>query len=73
MASSFLMQIVDTRTNTVVEFEPGKTVEIDFVTDVVSRVIAKGVGVFRTQEHVAKDVRDAIEEAIYGLKLKIKP
>lgn len=73
MASSFTMQIVDKRTGSVVEFEPGLTVEMDFITDVVQRVLDKGVGVFRTEAHVAADIRSGIEEAIYALKVKVKP
>ena len=73
MASSFRMQIVDTRNGKVVEFEPGLSVEVNFVDDCVTRVIAKGVGFGRTQAHVAQDVRDAIEESIHALKIKVKP
>jgi hypothetical protein len=67
------MQIVDTRNGKVVEFEPGLSVEVNFVDDCVIRMIAKGVGFGRTQAHVAQDVREAIEEAILALKLKVKP
>lgn len=67
------MQIVDRSTDSVVEFEPGLTVEIDFIADCVRRILDKGVGVLKTQEHVAADIRSGIEEAILALKLKVTP
>lgn len=67
------MQIVDTRSGKVVEFEPGLSVEVNFIDDCVTRVIAKGVGFGRTQAHVEKDIRAAIEEVIHALKVKVKP
>lgn len=67
------MQIVDTKTSEVVEFEPGLKVELDFVTDCVTRIVTKGVGLFKTQAHVETDVRKGIEEAIFALKSKVKP
>ena len=73
MASMFVMQIVDKRSGEVVQFEPGLSVEINFIDDCVTRILAKGVGVFRTQAHVAQDVRLGIEEAIHALKRKVKP
>jgi len=66
------MQIVDTKTGNVVEFEPGLSVEVNFVDDCVTRTLAKGVGIGRTRAHVARDIRDAIEEAIHALKIKVK-
>lgn len=41
MASRFKMQIVDSVTNYVVEFEPGRSVETDFVTACVNRILLK--------------------------------
>lgn len=67
------MQIVDKRSGNVVEFEPGLSVEINFIDDCVNRILAKGVGVFRTQDHVSQDIRDGITEAIQELKIKVKP
>lgn len=66
------MQIIDKRSGTVVEYEPGLSVEINFIDDCVTRILAKGVGFFRTEAHVSTDVRAAIEEAIHALKLKVK-
>lgn len=73
MASSFKMQIVDTRTGQVVEFEPGLSVEVNFIDDCVNRILAKGVGFWRTEKHVSQDIRDGIEQAIQFLKVKVRP
>lgn len=68
----FLLQIVDKLHNEVVQFEPGLSVEINFIDDCVTRAISKGIGLGRTSNHVAQDIRDAIEESIYELKLKVR-
>ena len=67
------MQIVDKRTGDIVQFEPGLSVEVNFIDDCVTRVLAKGVGIGRTQAHVAQDIRNGVEEAIHALKLKVRP
>jgi hypothetical protein len=72
MYSDYLMQVVDKLHNEVVQFEPGLSVEVNFIDDCVTRAIAKGVGIGRTSNHVAQDIRDAIEEAIYELKRKVR-
>lgn len=64
------MQIVDTQTGAVVEYEPGQRVEMDFVADAAARIIAKGVAL-KTTTHVQKDIIDGLNEAIYALKLKV--
>lgn len=73
MASRYLMQVVDRQTGEIVQFEPGQVVETDFVTDCVAQVVRLGVGLGRTSDHVAADVRQGIEEAILALKLKVRP
>lgn len=67
------MQIIDTATQGVVEWEPGRAVETDFIKDCVDRILAKGVGLLRSQSHVEEDIKAGIEEAIFALKLKVKP
>lgn len=71
--SIYKMQIIHAESNTVVEFEPGREIECDFIVDCVERIIAKGVGVFRTSAHVEQDVKDGIQEAIFALKSKVRP
>lgn len=71
MTSKFLLQIVDKTSGKVVQFEPGKSVEIDLVEDCVKRILTKGVGLLKTEAHVEQDIRDGISEAIKNLKAKI--
>ena len=73
MASRFLMQIIDRKTGEVVQFEPGKVVETDFVEDCVEQVVRLGVGLGRTSNHVAADVRQGLEDAIWSLKRRVRP
>lgn len=74
MASKFRLQIIDTITGNVVAggIEPGRREELDFISDIVQRTLAKGVGFFRTENHVAEDLYDAIEEAILELKKTVR-
>lgn len=71
MTSHFRMQIVDTRTGDVVEWEPGLKVETDFIEDIIVRTRLRGVGLFKTTQHVENDLRVALDEAIFDLKRKI--
>lgn len=71
--SRFRLQIVDTTNAKVCEWEPGRAVEIDFVQDCITKIVSKGVGLGRTSAHVAKDIEDGINEAIFNLKAKVKP
>lgn len=73
MTSRFKMQILDSITGDLVEWEPGLRIESEFITDCVSRILAKGVGMFRTSDHVGKDISNGIEEAILDLKRKVNP
>jgi len=72
MASSFLMQIVNKSNGEIVQFEPGLSVEVNFVDACVTKILEKGVGLGRTSKHVANDIRDGIEETIQELKNKIR-
>jgi hypothetical protein len=73
MASRYLMQIVDRDTGDVVRYEPGQVVESDFVEDCVEQIVRLGVGLGRTTDHVAADIRRGIEDAIYALKRQVRP
>jgi hypothetical protein len=46
----------------------GGQLEIDLIETCVKHILAKGVGVFRTETHVEQDIRDGIREAIMALK-----
>lgn len=67
------MQVVDRVSGTIINFEPGLSVEVNFIDDCVTKIIARGVGLLRTSNHVEQDIRDGIEEAILALKSQVKP
>lgn len=74
MASQFWLQIVSKDAPSVVlQIEPGRQAERDFVADVVTRAVAKGVGLFRTEAQVETAIREAIQESIFDLKQQITP
>jgi hypothetical protein len=63
----FKLQIV-TPEGDLVRFPGGGALEREFVEMCVKAILAKGVGLFRTENHVEIDVREAITETIYSLK-----
>lgn len=72
MSSRFLLQIVDRKTNAVIQIEPGLAAEKAFVDDVVERLGEMKVGVGRTKATVAECVRTALELAILDLKTQVR-
>lgn len=68
MASDFLIQVVHKATGDVVSWAPGLEVEKEFETELLNRVRAKGVGLFRTEAHVIDDVAVALRELLFDLK-----
>ena len=72
MASEYVVQIVHKASKQVVKsWDPGLLVEKEFEQEIVARVREKGVGVFRTEAHVLRDVREAIREVLYELKVMV--
>lgn len=72
MASQYLVQIVDKKTRQVVNsWQPGLQAELEFEAELLRRVQKMGVGVFRTEAHVLKDVQAAIRELLYELKSRV--
>lgn len=69
--SAYVIQVVEKETGRVVEWAPGQKVEREFVTDLCNRVAAKGVGIFRTTDHVTQDVHDALHELLFELKSEV--
>ena len=66
---TFRLQIIDRDGHVVVNpFTGGGPMERELVTRCVEEVVARGVGLFRTEAHVAQDVRDGVQAAIQGLK-----
>lgn len=72
MASNYRLQIVHIPSGgVVVEWPPGLHQEHDLIDEIVERVRSRGVGLFQTEEHVTRDVRAAIEDLLYELKLRV--
>lgn len=69
--SDFRLQIIDKTGHVAHGWQPGDRVETELVTDLLARVKAKGVGVFRNEAHVLADVRAAFTEMIFDLKRRI--
>lgn len=73
MASDYIIQVVQRSTGQVVEWAPGQAVERDLVTELGSRVAAKGVGIARSTDHVVADVQAALKELLFDLKSDVPP
>lgn len=56
-----------------VKIHPGGKGERDLVSAIVDTTIAKGVGFFRTEDHVKQDLTDAINEVLFELKAEVRP
>lgn len=56
-----------------VHLKPGAKGERDLVDAIVSATLAKGVGVLRSEDHVALDLTDAINEVLFDLKSEVEP
>lgn len=72
MASDFVMQIRHIPSGEYVEFAPGSRVESPILEDLCSRVRAKGVGIFRTEDHVIADLQTAFRELFFELKKQVR-
>jgi hypothetical protein len=66
------MQIRHLPSGEYVEFAPGLSVESMILTELCSRVSAKGVGVGRTTNHVIADLDAAFRELFRDLKKQIR-
>lgn len=71
MPSDFLIQIVHRNDGKIVAWAPGLEVEKQLISELLSRVKLKGVGLMRTEAHVLADVRVALEELLYDLKRQV--
>lgn len=65
----FLLQIVDASTpHRVIRLPGGDRLERDLRESLKQAVLARGVGWFRSEAHVARALDEALEEVIDGLK-----
>ncbi len=67
----FKLQIVYVD-GTAIPFHAGSSFERDLVQVCKRAILAKGVGLWKTEAHVAKDIEDGIAEAIRELKREAK-
>lgn len=71
MASAFLLQIIHEATGEIVaEWAPRENAP-ELLDDLLARVEAKGVGLFRTTEHVKQDIAAAWRETLQTLKDRV--
>lgn len=72
MQSKYLLQIVDTRTGEVVKsWAPGLAAEKLLIEELSNRLVAKGVGVFKTSAQVKAAFVSAFEEMLKDLKKQV--
>jgi len=69
--SDFEIQVVHIPTGQVLSWAPGKQEERDLITSLVTRVLEKKVGVFRTKAAVALAVTEAFKELLLALKKQV--
>lgn len=63
----FKLQIVNAE-GVIARFPGGGELEREFVNACVTAILAKGVGLMRTEAHVAEDIRTGITDTILALK-----
>jgi hypothetical protein len=49
-------------------FDAGSAFERDIVAAIKSEILARGVGMFRGEAHVAQDIEDGVKAALLSLK-----
>lgn len=54
-------------------FHAGEAVELELRQAIKAEILARGVGVFRTEAHVAQDIEDGIEAAFEKFKATVSP
>lgn len=61
------LQLAD-REGIVAQYRAGGRAEIEFIQTCADAIVRRGVGILRTEAHVAQDISDGITEAIRALK-----
>lgn len=69
----FRLQIVDANDQVVVSPFAAGRLEIDLIDACVRNVVARGVGMFRTEAQVEKAIREGITDVIQTLKDETYP
>lgn len=68
----FKLQIV-LPDGTPIRFSAGERVEMDLRATIKDAILKRGVGVFRTEAHVAQDIEDGIADALETFKATVQP
>lgn len=66
----YMLQIVDAQGGRVAKFPSGGAVEKELIGSCTEAIVAKGVGMFRTEATVRAAIAEGIEETIHDLKRK---
>lgn len=69
--SEYRLQVLHVPSGQVVQWAPGLLIEKDLVDEVCRRVAAKGVGFGKTEAHVLADVKAAVEELFFQIKVDV--
>jgi hypothetical protein len=73
IASPFLLQIIYKETGEVVQWQPGRPIEIAFAEDICARLELQDIGFwrFRTRAQIAAAVKRCVADALYALKARV--
>jgi hypothetical protein len=71
--SRFRVHILDTETGAEAALLPGGRGERDLVDAVLAAIVKRGVGIFRTEAHVAQAIQEGMQEALFALKSEVLP
>lgn len=72
MMPVFVLKIVHTETGNVAHLPAGGALEADLINLCTAHIVAKGVGLFRSEKHVKQSIHDGIKDAIMSLKEQTK-
>jgi hypothetical protein len=73
MVSKYRIRIEDVLNGRIALLVPGAKGERDLVEDLVTSIVAKGVGVFKTQAQVEAAIRAGVAETLLSLKTEVRP
>lgn len=65
----FYLQLADAD-GVIIRTRCGGKQEADLIESIVRKVLEKGVGFFKTSNHVENDLREGIKDAILAIKVK---
>ena len=69
---SFLLQIVDTETGTVVQLPSGGVLEADLIRACTEAAVTRGVGLFKIEAQVRRAIERGFREVLSSLKKPLR-